>query len=59
MYLHKVIRRKLGEKLFFGIMKATDEKCRLRIRKLVVRNRGSGSGSVPNVKDPNTENNIQ
>jgi hypothetical protein len=43
-YLQKVINKKFEKNLVFvGILKATDDKCRIRISMSVVRIRGSGS----------------
>jgi hypothetical protein len=48
MYIQKVISKKTFKKPFFGgILSATDQKSRIRIRKSVDRIRRSGSGFVP------------
>jgi hypothetical protein len=43
MYLQKVIGKEKFDLFFVGIMSATDEKSMIRIRKSVVRIRGSRS----------------
>jgi hypothetical protein len=46
VYLHKAEAKKLGKKLIFvGILKAREEKSRIRIRNPLVRIHGSGSVS--------------
>jgi hypothetical protein len=56
-YLKKVIpvsQKTLGKNLFFSHLVSTDEKSRIRIRKSLVRFRGSGSGSLSNCNGSTT-----